>query len=233
MPYFLVLAQSSDITGKPLFKASCLLFSILYGFTIRILMILLLNSIFHILFSIIMQEVTETEVPASRLHSGSRNGNGHLHHYDDDTEQLSDDIQSLHRQPKNPEYSESVTVSRIPAHQEYREGMRYDIENPRRYRDAVQIVPGQTNPGRYYSTFTQCYINSSYRRRRYRETVYIRLNAPNPKQYSTKVFVFPQSVRETFVSEVDHHDEETIKWYKVGVKMEARDYVSVKFMQVN
>ncbi|XP_071476484.1 uncharacterized protein [Diadema antillarum] len=168
-----------------------------------------------------IEEVSESEVPLSRIYATERNGNGvHL-----ENEQLPQ--RSL---PTNIEYSESVSLVRVPAHQEYRYGVHCEIDNSRRYRDEVRLVPGQTNPGRYYSTMTQCFINSKYRR--YRETVFIRLNAPSPKQYSTSVFVFPRSVRETHVSGVEHTAEETIKWYKVGVNMEARDYVSVKFVQI-
>ncbi|XP_071789891.1 uncharacterized protein [Asterias amurensis] len=131
-------------------------------------------------------------------------------------------------------YSESVTLTERPAYQRRHYGMEWVLQDRRRFREEVQIKLG-AKPTTMFSTTTQCFINSKFRW--YRDAVYIMPGAASsaaaPKRFTTTVFIFPKFPRQNVVSSLEHHTAKTIKWYKVSMELEARDFVSIKLVNLS
>ncbi|XP_038056836.1 refilin-B-like isoform X1 [Patiria miniata] len=131
-------------------------------------------------------------------------------------------------------YTESVTLTERAPYQRRHYGLEWVIQDTRRsFREEVRLQLG-AKPTTTYSTTTQCFINSKFRR--YRDAVYMIPGAAilsPPKTFTTTVVVFPKFPRRNVVSSLEHHAGKTIKWYRVAVELEARDFVSVKLVHLS
>lgn len=134
--------------------------------------------------------------------------------------------------PLSQNVQETVAISTTPAYERYFEGSSIEFYNDRRYEQEVRYLPGI--PPRKSFSSALCYITANGRKYRwFQETVYLRFDLPPAKSFTTKVIIYPRRKVESHVSGVEHGDEQVIKYYRVAMDLQLRDYISLELVPLD
>ena len=121
------------------------------------------------------------------------------------------------------EYSECVSVAQLPAHQDHYFVTYADFELRKRNKESVEL--GTTLYPVGYRDSVVCYIDST--RKRYISRVNYETRV-RPRRFSETCYMWPKQLTRTYVSFMDHHVDQTRRWYKSTMELKAKTYSSTK-----
>ncbi|PIK60266.1 hypothetical protein BSL78_02828 [Apostichopus japonicus] len=134
--------------------------------------------------------------------------------------------------PLSQRFHETVAISTTPGYDRYYEGTQIEYFNDRWYVQEVRFLPGIPPRKTFSSTVFYIPVNGK-KHIWFREAVHLRFDLPRAKTFSTKVLIYPRRKVESQVSGVEHTDEKLIKYYRVAVDLQLRDYVSLELVPLD
>ncbi|XP_077867796.1 refilin-B-like [Saccoglossus kowalevskii] len=120
-------------------------------------------------------------------------------------------------------YSETISLAKSPASEEYTFGQSCKYEQHQRYKESVQCTPKLVPTS--YSTTVACEDGT-----RYHKTEILMTPSMKGRRFQSTVYIFPKYPVISYLSTVNHHMEGTRKWYKSALELEAKDYATMKIL---
>ena len=118
-------------------------------------------------------------------------------------------------------YSECVSVAEVPAHDQESCTSFCDVESVNRCKTGVIFGPGLA-PTSYRDAII-VYLDSTRKRYISRVDYTTRMK---PKSYSETNFMRPKHVSTSFVAFLEHHSDQTRRWYKTSVQLKPKLFTS-------
>lgn len=134
--------------------------------------------------------------------------------------------------PLSQQFHETIAIASTPGFDTYYEGTKVEYFKDRWYEQEVRYLPGIPPRKTFSSTVFYIPVNGK-KHIWFRDSCYLRFDLPSPKSFSTKVFLYPRRKVESHVTGVEHTDEKVVKYYRVAVDLQLRDYVSLELVPID